>query len=293
MTSASPARAGRGSLPMLGLLAAGDGRGRGAEPGSVSGFRGRPGTDRGLGGPSRGRSRGESRRCSLSALGGSARLCRTAAASGAGSRWPGIARSSGDLRTLQTFESASVKPGEHHIRLSLFDATLSADPIRLYDQTTTLARRRNTPLGFQGCACGRRCHGGREAVQRDACRVRRQLPHLPLAAVGRRNWSGRHWRGIGTTAATRVPGLSAEAYLQAIAAATGRLRRARLQRRADAARLSEAPELGTDRGFGRLPADFEIRCGQRIMAVRRSAYASLLTLRRNTCVRRHCSWSSV
>jgi hypothetical protein len=115
--------------------------------------------------------------------------------------------------SVQTFAPVAVAPGQRQLRLSLADPALGAQPIILLDQAVTLASRQIVPLQINDAHRGGDPAAGEKLLNETrggtgtGCRICHSLqPGVKLV--------GPSLAGIGTQAATRVPYLSAEAYLR-------------------------------------------------------------------------------
>ncbi len=106
------------------------------------------------------------------------------------------------------WEQAEVAPGSRQVRLLLFERDGQAAPQILVDEKLTLAPRQVRQYHFADQPAGRDPAAGRQLFAKTSCRICHSLePGVRLV--------GPSLAGIGATAGTRVPGLSAEEYLRA------------------------------------------------------------------------------
>lgn len=117
-----------------------------------------------------------------------------------------------DGAPVQILEQVAVQPGQHAVRVQLFDQIDQAQPQVLLDQSMTLAPGQNSQLAFHDArlsadpAAGERLFNGATLGASAGCQICHSLqPGVQLV--------GPSLAGVGTRAETRVPGLTAEAYL--------------------------------------------------------------------------------
>ncbi len=112
----------------------------------------------------------------------------------------------------QIYEQAAILPGDHRLRLTMFDQTDKVQGQLLFEETVTLAPGQALPLHFVDARVGSDPAAG-EALYDEttlgtnaSCRICHSLqPGVTLV--------GPSFAGIASRAGERVPGLSAEAYL--------------------------------------------------------------------------------
>ena len=114
---------------------------------------------------------------------------------------------------VQTYVQVPVASGERALRLSLADPALGDQPVVLLDQAATLTPRQIVPVQIKDAHLGGDPKAGEKLFNETrggagtGCRICHSLqPGVKLV--------GPSLAGIGAQAATRVPGLSAEAYLR-------------------------------------------------------------------------------
>jgi cytochrome c551/c552 len=113
---------------------------------------------------------------------------------------------------VQVLERLAVAPGEHQVRVLLFDQTDQAEPRVLADRQVTLAPGQTASLAFQDARlsadpeAGKRLFSGATLGASAGCQICHSLePGVQLV--------GPSLAGVATRAETRVPGLSAQDYL--------------------------------------------------------------------------------
>lgn len=118
-----------------------------------------------------------------------------------------------DPEGINAFAQIELPPGEHHLRLTLFDRPDPQAAQTLFEDTLTLAAGQILELDYQDEAIGGDPKGGRDLFYENAfgsnagCRICHSLePNQRLV--------GPSLYGVATRAQTRVPGMSAEDYLR-------------------------------------------------------------------------------
>ena len=114
---------------------------------------------------------------------------------------------------VQTYAQVPVASGERRLRLTLADPALGVQPVVLLDQAVTLTPRQIAPLQIKDAHFGGDPKAGEKLFNeaRGGAGTGCRICHSLQAGV---KLVGPSLAGIGAQAATRVPGLSAEAYLR-------------------------------------------------------------------------------
>lgn len=117
-----------------------------------------------------------------------------------------------DGAAAQVYEQITLPPGSHHLRLTMYDRAGQNEPRTLADASLALEAGQILPLHYRDIrvggdpAAGRRLYLQPPLGTRTACRTCHSLePGVTLV--------GPSFAGIAGRAGTRVPGMSAEAYL--------------------------------------------------------------------------------
>jgi mono/diheme cytochrome c family protein len=117
-----------------------------------------------------------------------------------------------DGAAAQVYEQINLPPGSHHLRLTMYDRAGQRKPRVLADESVTLDAGQVLPLHFRDQraggdpAAGRRLYFQPPLGTHTSCRACHSLePGVTLV--------GPSFAGIAASAAARVPGMSAEAYL--------------------------------------------------------------------------------
>ena len=113
---------------------------------------------------------------------------------------------------MQILEQVALQPGQHAVRVLLFDQQGQAQPQVLIDERLALAPGQNVQLTFRDARlsadpkAGERLFNGATLGASAGCQICHSLqPGVQLV--------GPSLAGVATRAETRVPGLTAEAYL--------------------------------------------------------------------------------
>jgi cytochrome c2 len=119
----------------------------------------------------------------------------------------------GTARASQIFEQVALPEGVHHILLTMVDQTGQTEPAILFDETLTLVPGQEVTLHFKDGSIGGDPARGEQLYYENAlgqnvsCRVCHSLD--PGVVV-----VGPSFAGLGTRAASQVPGKTAEEYLR-------------------------------------------------------------------------------
>jgi cytochrome c2 len=116
------------------------------------------------------------------------------------------------IAPVQVLEQLDLPPGEHNVRVLLFDQRGQVEPQVLADRRVTLSAGQRLPLAFQDARlsadpkAGERLFNGATMGASAGCQICHSLqPGVQLV--------GPSLAGVATRAETRVPGLAAEQYL--------------------------------------------------------------------------------
>jgi ferredoxin len=120
---------------------------------------------------------------------------------------------SGPERASVAFEQLTLPAGDHHLRLTMYDRPGQSVPQVLFDRRLTFAAGQTITLPYRDASpggdplAGERLYYEASLGTNAACRICHSLEPDEVLV-------GPSLAGVATRAATRVPGLSAEAYLR-------------------------------------------------------------------------------